>query len=286
MSAPHMPAAFAASQSDGVASPQRGTGGLSITGNLPGSRRHPVRTGFRVAWLGGELVLAALRFGADFLSPHSGPAANVRARWLHRCSRRFLRVFQVEIKVAGLIPTNGLLVCNHLSYLDILVLGALTPAVFVAKAEVRGWPILGWFARLAGTVFVQRERRSDVTRVNDELQAALESGAVVVLFPEGTSSGGHMVLPFKSSLLEPATQPGQRLWAGCIRYALEDGDPAEEVCYWRDMTLFPHLINLLSKRAITATVSLAEVHERSPCRKELARRLHSEVARLHEPSAF
>src|SRR5262249_36493317 len=87
-----------------------------------------------------------------------------------------------------------------------------------------------------------------------------------------TSSGGQTVLPFKSSLLEPAAQCGHGLTAGLIAYELSDGDVTEEVCHWKDMTLVPHLINLLSKRAIRVSVRFAELHQGSSNRKEPAKK--------------
>jgi len=163
---------------------------------------------------------------------------------------------------------------------DILVLCSLTPAVFVAKQEVKSWPVMGWMARLGGTVFIDRQRRTHVGEVNDEIQNALADGALVVIFPEGTSSDGRTVLPFKSSLLKPATQPAYPLTIACIEYALDDGDAGAEVCYWGDAVFFPHLLNLLSKRNVRATVRFAPVSDPGPDRKQLAERLHGEVLRL------
>jgi 1-acyl-sn-glycerol-3-phosphate acyltransferase len=191
-------------------------------------------------------------------------------------------VFNVCLRTTGPVPTHGLLASNHLSYLDILVLGAITPAVFVAKREVRGWPILGWFAWLASTVFVRREQRSDVVRATAEIKAALDTRALVVLFPEGTSSGGDTVLPFKSALLDPATRQDLPLSVGFIHYALSDGSVADEVCYWRDMTLPPHLMNLLGKRGVSARVSFTQIQRSCADRKALAHLLHAEVMRLKE----
>lgn len=244
--------------------------------------RHPLRVTGRLLWLGGELFLGAVGFATRRACPWHDSLPLARARWLQRLSRRLLRVFPVETRCAGGIPTNGLLVCNHLSYLDVLVLAALTPSRFVAKSEVRQWPVFGWFARLAGTIFVDRGKPSRAARSADEIAAALRGGALVVLFPEGTSSGGETVLPFKSSLLEPATRLACALTAGVIAYELADGDVSKEVCYWRDMTLVPHLVNLLSKRAIRASVGFTELRQASTSRKELARQLHSEVLRLKE----
>jgi 1-acyl-sn-glycerol-3-phosphate acyltransferase len=214
------------------------------------------------------------------------PSLMERASWLQFATRRFLRIFAARVRTSGPMPTSGLLVCNHLSYVDILVLASLTPAVFVAKREVKSWPVFGWFATLAGTLFVERERRTQVGLTTNEIQSALDQGALVVLFPEGTSSGGETVLPFKSSLLEPATHQTNSLFAGLIQYQIEDGDVSEEVCYWKDMTLLPHLINLFSKRTIHATVRFKQLREGSTDRKELAKQLHSEILRLKEAPAF
>ena len=241
---------------------------------------HPLRVAGRLLWLGGELLLAAITYAARcvFRSQIALPAA--RTIWLQKSSRRVLRVLRSETVTAGAIPSSGLLVCNHLSYLDILVLASLTPCVFVAKSDVRQWPVFGWFARLAGTVFVNREKRSQAAQSADEIAAALKTGALVVLFPEGTSSGGETVLPFKSSLLEPAVRQPYSLTAGLIQYQLSDGDVSEEVCYWKDMTLVPHLVNLMSKRAVHASVKFTELRRGSSNRKELAQQLHAEVLRL------
>lgn len=246
---------------------------------------HPLRVTFRLSWLSGELLLAALSYfvRCGFRSQDALPSA--RAAWLQRSACRVLRVFGLKSRIAGTIPSCGLLVSNHLGYLDILVLAACTPAVFVAKREVKYWPVFGWFASLAGTIFVDREKPTQVGRLTADIETVLNRGVLVILFPEGTSSGGESVLPFKSSLLEPATRQRHPLTAGLIRYELHDGDVAEEVCYWKDMTFMPHLVNLLSKRAILASIQFAQLREGSRDRKELARQLRAEVMRLKESLA-
>ena len=244
--------------------------------------RRVAQTFFRLGWLGGELGLASLAYLPCVLSRGQDNSAAARSRWLHRSSRRVLRVFGVRVIQVGSPPMNGLLVCNHLSYLDILVLASVVPAVFVAKADVRRWPLLGRLARWAGTVFVCRERRSDVARVNAEIRTAIKRGLLVVVFPEGTSSGGDTVLPFKSSLLEVGTEPGIPLSVAGIRYSLPDGDPRTEVCYWRDMTLLPHLLNLLGRGPVAVQVAVGRFEGASNGRKELAQKLHAHVLRLHQ----
>lgn len=212
---------------------------------------------------------------------HGGaPPMAVRARWLSRSSRRTLHIFGVEFASDGPVPVTGLLVSNHLSYLDILVYSSLTPAAFVSKSEVMGWPVFGWFARMAGTIFVRRTRRLEAGMVGDEIRRVMSEGQLVVLFPEGTSTNGREVLPFKSSLLEPATNPEHQLHVACIAYALADGSAEDDVCYWGDATFFPHFLKLMTKERIRARVQFAPIPKPAGDRKQLAQHLHTEVVRL------
>jgi 1-acyl-sn-glycerol-3-phosphate acyltransferase len=205
---------------------------------------------------------------------------NTRARWLSRWCRFALRVLGVRLKVTGLAPNRGLLVCNHLSYLDVLVLSSVAPCVFVAKRDVAGWPLFGWLARGAGTIFVDRSSRLAAPRGVDSIREAIESGALIVLFAEGTSSDGVTVLPFKSALLEPALQSRCRITAGAIDYSLKNGSVADEVCYWRDMTLVPHLLNLFTKPVIGANLALAPLIGRPRNRKELSCALREQIVAM------
>lgn len=205
---------------------------------------------------------------------------------MHRWSPYFLRVLNVRVEISGRPPAHGLLVCNHLSYVDIPLLGTSCPMTFVSKQEVRSWPVIGWLTRCAGTLFVNRERKSDVTSVAAQFRPVIDGGLPVTIFPEGTSSDGHRVLPFRSSLLEPAAANGWPVSAAWIGYRIEDGSVGDEVCYWGDMTFFPHFLNLLSKREVRARVAFGPPLEPGLDRKEMSRRLHAEVVRLGKQSAF
>lgn len=251
---------------------------------MNGAIKHPIRVGGRLIWLMGEVLLAAIRCVPRVLFRSDRPGLEAKASWLQTGCRRVLRLLNVQTQIYGPIPSQGLLVSNHLSYLDILVLSAVTPSTFIAKREVKSWPVFGWFARLAGTLFANRECRTQVGQLSREVRTALDKGALVVLFPEGTSSDGRTVLPFKSALLEPATSSSYPLWASSIHYRLEDGDVSEEVCYWKDMILVPHLLNLMSKRRIEAFVRFSEVRTRTPNRKQAAGQLHGEILRLMAPA--
>ena len=178
------------------------------------------------------------------------------------------------------MPSSGLLVSNHLSYLDIVVLSSIRPCVFVAKRDVASWPLFGWLALAAGTIFVDRERRFSSPNVVDRIRNAIAGGSVVILFPEGTSSDGSTVLQFKSALLESAVQLRAPIAAASIEYAIDDGSVADEVCYWRDMTLVPHLLNLFLKREIRAIYSFSPAKVRASNRKEIARELRDEIVSI------
>jgi 1-acyl-sn-glycerol-3-phosphate acyltransferase len=246
------------------------------------ARRHPLRVTGRFIWFAGAALAAAL----DFLfrcafRPEKTPPSH-RALWMQRHARSMSKIFRLETRAEGPVPARGLLISNHLGYLDILVLASVAPAVFVAKRDVKFWPVVGVLAQMGGTLFVNRKLRAQVGRVKDEIDAALNRGALVVLFPEGTSSDGRTVLPFKSSLLEPAAQPAHPLTVGAIQYSIGDGDAGEEVCYWGDHTFFPHLLNLMGKRAVRATVRFAPFQRTGADRKQLALELRGEILRLKD----
>jgi 1-acyl-sn-glycerol-3-phosphate acyltransferase len=206
----------------------------------------------------------------------------LRARtvWLHRWSRFACRVLGIRVTTDGSMPQAGLLVCNHLSYLDIVALSSINPCTFVAKRDVAAWPLFGWLARAAGTIFVDRENRFSSPAVVDCVQEAINNGSVVVLFAEGTSSDGSTVLPFKSALLESAVQLHCPVAAAAISYALDYGSVADEVCYWRDMTLLPHLLNLFFKREIRSSCSFSPPKIRPGNRKQIAHKLRNEVVSM------
>jgi 1-acyl-sn-glycerol-3-phosphate acyltransferase len=244
--------------------------------------RRLFRTIGRFFQFAGIVIWAISDYWIRFAFRPQKASLSARALWLQRHSRRTLRMFRLVPQVSGTIPTRGLLISNHLSYLDVIVIASITPAILVAKKEIRSWPALGLCAQMAGTLFVDRERRMHVGAMNDEIQNALDSGVLVVLFPEGTSTNGQGVLPFRSALLEPAARHVHSLSVSCLQYALEDGDASNEVCYWGDHTFFPHMLNLLGKQTVRATVRFAPFDTAITDRKELARLLREKVLKLKE----
>ena len=154
------------------------------------------------------------------------------------------------------MPRSGLLVCNHLSYLDIIALSALRPCIFVAKRDVRAWPLFGWLARAGGTIFVERDRRRGTTEVS-RIRDAIESGCLLSCFRKAPV---RMARPFFNSSRRCWKRRSIWLSDRCRRnYFTSHGSVADEVCYWRDMTLLPHLLNLFGKRQFESTLRFSSL---------------------------
>lgn len=196
--------------------------------------------------------------------------------------RGVCRIFAFRLEQHGVMSRKRptLFVCNHTSYLDITVLGALIRGSFVAKAEVRDWPLFGFLARLQRTVFVER-RASRTGEHRDELTARLEAGDNLILFPEGTSNDGNRVLPFKSAFFSVAEKPvrGEPLTVQpvSIAYTQLDGIPMGRryrpyLAWYGDMDLTSHLWNVASLGNVGVAVVFHEpvTIEQFASRKEMA----------------
>ncbi len=243
-----------------------------MAGRITPHLRSTWRIGVFLAILAGAFTRSALRRG------HRTPAG--RAEWLRDTCRRIVAGIDLEIRAEGPPIERGLLVSNHLSYLDIVVLGSLHPSAFLSKLEVKSWPVIGWGARAAGTLFVRRQNRADIAAAAKAIRDLLAAGGSVMVFPEGTSSGGAAVLPFHPGVFESVAGSSHRITPVWIAYTLEDGDPAEDVCYWRDMTFAPHFFKLLGKKRVVATVRVGPVLEATADRKQLARAARAQVMEL------
>ncbi|HRZ94473.1 MAG TPA: lysophospholipid acyltransferase family protein [Candidatus Paceibacterota bacterium] len=248
--------------------------------------RNPFRAAYRLTRvalaLGGALAVYGLR--VRWRKP--SPTLSRRAGWMQRHASRILRMLRVEVEVSGsAIEGGGMAVANHQSYLDILAVGSLRPTVFVSKREVRNWPVFGWSARCGGTLFLDRTRRGDVKRLGEEFAPVIEEGLVLALFPEGTSTNGRQVLPFHSSLFEPAIARGWPVTPVGIAYAAVAGTVEEDVCFWRDMMLAPHMVRLASLRVIRVRIEIGAPAVWRLDRKSLAARMREEVDVLRRRAA-
>jgi 1-acyl-sn-glycerol-3-phosphate acyltransferase len=222
--------------------------------------------------------------GALALAGSPRASGRFRDRMTALWSRGLARILGLRITVEGSPPPRGaLLVANHMSYVDILLLAARLPCAFVARADVEGWPVIGLLCKAAGVIFVDRSRRSDAKRAGDALLAALERGRTVVLFPEGTSSDGTAVLPFRSSLLDGAARTGRPVWAAAVGYRTAAGSPPAEtaIAWWGDDEFLPHLSTLLTVPSVEGRIRFAPEPIAADDRKELALALQRTVSAEH-----
>jgi 1-acyl-sn-glycerol-3-phosphate acyltransferase len=186
-----------------------------------------------------------------------------RADWLHRFCARAVKGMGIEIHVSGSFPKRGAVISNHLSYLDIVVYAALHPCVFVSKAEIAGWPVVGWMTTMSGTVYVARGHGGSAMKARQEMQATLDAGLPVVFFPEGTTTNGSEMLKFHGGLLAQALHGGAAVTAAYVRYSLGAGNGphatvGDDVCYWGDRRMLGHVFTFLGLRGVKAEVRFAE----------------------------
>jgi 1-acyl-sn-glycerol-3-phosphate acyltransferase len=182
----------------------------------------------------------------------------------------------ISFSVEGQPPAQGLLVSNHLNYIDILVYGAILPCCFVAKAEIRRWPFFGRMARAGGTLFVNRSSRSSAEMVTNQIANRLRMGVPVLFFPEGTSTDGSKVLRFRSRFFTPAIEARVPITAASVRYIMEDGTPERELCWFGDAPFLPHVWKMLGSAGFSAKVCFGEPQVYSD-RRTAADQTHEEV---------
>jgi 1-acyl-sn-glycerol-3-phosphate acyltransferase len=177
-----------------------------------------------------------------------------RAMWLQSACRGVVDSLGIHCVVNGTVPSRGLVVSNHLSYLDIAIYSAAMPCVFVAKAEVRRWPYFGFAARVSGSVFLDRTSRAGAALAAAEIANRLRTDVPVLLFPEGTSTDGAQVLRFHSSLFQPAVLAGSPVTAAAIRYVVRGSATEQDLCWFGDEAFFSHLWRALGAPRFSAEI--------------------------------
>ena len=210
------------------------------------------------------------------------------SRLVRSWARMTCRILGMRVTVEGDGPRPPfLLVANHLSYVDVLVLLSHLDCVFVSRADAAGWPLFGALCRVGGTIFLDRDRVRQIPRAMREMESTLESGRGVVLFPEGGTSAGDEVLPFRPSLLEVASVVGLPVSYASLTYETPSSAPSarEAICWWGGMTLLPHLIRLSSLPGFRATVRFGDRTFPPEDRKVMAEKLWEAVRALFRPVA-
>jgi 1-acyl-sn-glycerol-3-phosphate acyltransferase len=245
-------------------------------GTMAGASSGHLRASARAA----ALLVVSVALGGACLAARGRRASGARSALTRAWARAAARIIGLRVRVDGRPPcAPGLLVANHLGYVDVIALWCAVDGTFVAKSEVATWPLVGRLCAAAQTLFIERGRKRDILRVLDAMDAALRRGGRVIFFAEGTSTRGERVLPFKSPLFEAAVRSGLPVGCASLSYATPPGAaPADRaVCWWGEMTFPGHLYGLLRLPGFEATVRFAEkpIHGRE--RKSLARAARAAV---------
>lgn len=201
----------------------------------------------------------------------------LRQHW----SRRLLHLAGVTPVVSGApLSAGSLLVANHVSWLDVFALNAVTPCAFVSKAEVRKWPVIGWLAAHNDTVFLRRGSRGHARIINGEIAALLTRGSTVAVFPEGTTSDGQRVLGFHAALLQPAIAASQPLQPVALRYVDAAGAYSAAPAYCGDMSLLASARQIIAARGLRVQIHVfpAIPTHAGSARRELAAQAHAQIA--------
>jgi 1-acyl-sn-glycerol-3-phosphate acyltransferase len=231
----------------------------------------------RAAWrlLGVGLHLGRALATAGLVYPLVSPAT--RRRLKRRWSATLLRRLGVVLDARGTPAAGALLVANHVSWLDIYVINALTPAVFVAKAEVRRWPLIGWLCVKTDTLFVNRGSSRDARAVGAAMGQMIASGHSVAVFPEGTTTDGGDLLPFKPALLQPAVTAGVPVQPLLLRYIGSDGERSTVPAYIGETSLWQSLWAIASERFTVVELDVLPPVAGASDRRALAQTLESQL---------
>lgn len=242
-------------------------------------------TQLRVAWRAWRVFVHLLRGLATIVGQF--PRLTPAERDLHVqawASAMLLRL-GVTLRVCGTPPVTGpmLLVCNHVSWLDIIVLHAAHHCRFVSKADVGRWPLVGRLATGAGTLFIERSSRRDAMRVVHDMVQALREGDILMVFPEGTTGDGKALLPFHANLIQAAISAPAPVQPVALRYLDRHGQTSQAASYIGDESLVGSLWRLLGSDGMAAVVRFGEPGQaQGRDRRSWARDLRDEIERLLE----
>ncbi len=219
------------------------------------------------------------------------PKANAlqRSELIASWSRGMLRLLNVTVRIQGQPAQKGpmLVVINHVSWLDILVMLAAQPVSFVSKSEVRHWPVIGWLATHVGTLYIERAKPRDALRVVHQIAEALQAGQLIGIFPEGTTSDGKQVLPFHANLLQAAVSAASPVQPVALRFLEATGELSTSPVYIDDDTLIGSIWRMLLAAPVTAQLDFLEPIQSSGMpRRELAQQLEKLItSRLRDASS-
>jgi 1-acyl-sn-glycerol-3-phosphate acyltransferase len=222
---------------------------------------HQSSSGFTRCLRAIQLIIHICRglFTAWLILPRA--SKDKRNEIIRSWSRTLLAIFNIRLVTYGRTPdqqtTGALFVANHISWLDIHAINSVHAVRFIAMAEIRQWPLLGWLAAQANTLFIDREKRHEAGRIVSTTANSLRSGDCLCYFPEGTTTDGTVLKPFKSSLMQASVDAGTRIWPVAIRYSGKNGKPDVELSY-ADATLLQSLGKVLAQHSPVVELHFGE----------------------------
>jgi 1-acyl-sn-glycerol-3-phosphate acyltransferase len=187
--------------------------------------------------------------------------------------KRLLSIFEIKVEVQGLDSflsnqKQYLMVANHISWMDIIVIQSIKPSIFVAKSDVASWPLFGWVAQMTGTIFIKREKVSDIKKALKKMKRRLIKRSVCI-FPEGTSTNGRYLLPFKSNLFQSSIDTNKSILPLCLRYK-QKGIYSDKPAFVDDMSLVDSIMKIKNENDISVEVDVLQPIRPQGNRKELA----------------
>lgn len=206
-----------------------------------------------------------------------------RSRAVGRWSARLLAILNVKPGVQGAPPAianrAAVLVANHVSWLDIQLIHCVWQVRFVAKSEVRRWPLIGWLSARTGTLFIERGKNRQAARINQSIHAAFQQGDAIGVFPEGTTTDGREITRFHASLLQPAVDERAMVYPVALRYLDESGNINVNASYVGDTTLVESMRMIFGEKVIRAElIFLPAIDATGKTRRELAAQTQDAIA--------
>jgi len=203
-----------------------------------------------------------------------------------------LKIMDVKFKVIDhtrgkALADRSLMVANHVSYVDVFILAAIRPMLFISSVELAGKPFVGHISKLGGTVFVERRKYKNLRQEIGSIATVLDQGFTMVLFPEAGTSDGKALLPFRPSLFEAAVQSGVDVVPVCVKYLKIDGQPLsmqnkDYVVFHGGIRFIPHILRLFTHHGIEAEVNIfSRIPSTGKKRKELVRLTYRQIEECH-----
>ncbi len=244
-------------------------------------RAHPLVSGVRLLHL--LLHLARGVWISALILPRV--SEHEQDRRTQRWCAAFLAILNIRVLNHGQVPdaaaTKMLFIANHISWIDIWAIRQGHAVNFIAKSEVRDWPVLGWLAERTGALFIERARRHDTGRAAKSMEQGFLAGRCLCLFPEGTTTDGTELKPFKTGLLQAAINAEAALQPIAIRYPNPDGSANTSIAYHADITLMQSLRSVLRQREIIVELHFAPpIAARGQERRELSQQSRHAISYL------